>query len=62
MNYVTPVEGLPFSKQTRVEIKWKLIEKSESSLVIRMRSDCKDSPNCDTFFLEEVIIVLGLKN
>lgn len=27
-----------------------------------MRSDCKDSPNCDTFYLEEVIIVLGLEN
>jgi hypothetical protein len=27
-----------------------------------MRSDCKDSPNCDVFYLEEVIIVLGIKN
>jgi hypothetical protein len=25
-----------------------------------MRSDCKDSPNCDTFYLEEIIIVLGM--
>ena len=27
-----------------------------------MRSDCKDSPNCDVFYLEEAIIVLGIKN
>lgn len=60
MKYKTAVAGLPFCKETGIENEWKILEKTDNSFIIEMKSLCKDSPGCDTFYIEEIIIVLGI--
>lgn len=38
MKYKTAVAGLPFCKETGIENEWKILEKTDNSFIIEMKS------------------------
>jgi hypothetical protein len=53
------VKDNPFVKSTPTNRYSKILEQSETKVLVKSLGKCKDVPYCDTFSVEEEIIVLS---